>query len=125
MKNIQSNTRQLNRAIRVRKRLLSRSDLPRLVVKRSLNHLHAQIVGDQGKVLAAASSLSLLTNSSDKTDKSHSFTKTDSARQVGVKLAELAKKNKVDAVVLDRGQYRFHGRVKALVEALKENGIKI
>ncbi|MEK7524867.1 MAG: 50S ribosomal protein L18 [Patescibacteria group bacterium] len=116
MKNIQSNSRQDKRARRVRSKLLDRSDLPRLIVKRSNQHLHAQIVDKGGKVLAAATSVTL---------KDVTGTKTDMARQVGVKLAESAAKNKIKAAVLDRGHYRFHGRVKALVESLNDSGIKI
>ena len=116
MKNIQANTRQAKRAHRVRSRVLDRSHLPRLVVKRSNQHLHAQIIDKSGKVLAAATSVTL---------KNVTGTKTDMARQVGVKLAESAAKNKIKAAVLDRGHYRFHGRVKALVESLNDSGIKI
>jgi len=115
MKNIQANTRQAKRARRVRSRVLDRSHLPRLVVKRSNQHLHAQIIDKTGKVLATASS----SNLSDPSNK------TDVSRQVGVKLAESAAKNKIKAAVLDRGHYRFHGRVKALVESLNDSGIKI
>lgn len=116
MTTIKSNLSKTKRAHRVRSKVLSRSDLPRLIVKRSLNHLHTQIVDGSGKVLAAASSTSL----SDVKG-----TKTELAKAVGVKLATEAKKAKVESVVLDRGQYRFHGRVKAMVESLKENGIKL
>ncbi len=116
MKNIQSNTRQAKRALRVSSRILDRSDLPRLLVKRSNQHLHTQIIDRSGKVLAAASSVAI---------KDTKMTKTEIAREVGVKLADLAKKSKITAAVLDRGEYRFHGRVKALVETLNNNGIKI
>jgi len=107
---------QKKRAQRVRNRVLDRSDLPRLVVKRSNQHLHTQIIDKAGKVLAAASSVTM---------KDVKGTKTDMAREVGVKLAESAAKNNVKAAVLDRGHYRFHGRVKALVESLNKEGIKI
>lgn len=118
MKNIQSDTRQAKRALRVSSHVLDRSDLPRLVVKRSNQHLHTQIIDRSGKVLAAFSSVALPTNSTNKTNK------TNIAREVGVKLAEIAKKANLTAVVLDRGEYRFHGRIKALAESLNENGIK-
>jgi large subunit ribosomal protein L18 len=88
------------------------------VVKRSNQHLHTQIIDRSGKVLAAASSLA-------KRDLASPDTKTDSARELGVKLAELAKKAGLSAAVLDRGEYRFHGRIKALVESLNTNGLKI
>ena len=113
---IKTKTRQLKRSLRVSRRVLDRSDLPRLIVKRSNQHLHAQIIDKSGKVLAAATSITL---------KNATGTKTDMARQVGVKLAESAAKNKIKAAVLDRGHYRFHGRVKALVESLNDSGIKI
>lgn len=113
---IKAKTKQLKRSLRVSSRLLDRSDLPRLLVKRSNQHLHTQIIDRSGKVLAAYSSTLL---------KNAKMTKTEVARQVGVKLADLAGKSKVKAAVLDRGQYRFHGRVKALVESLNEQGVKI
>jgi large subunit ribosomal protein L18 len=113
---IKAKTKQLKRALRVSSRLLDRSDLPRLIVKRSNQHLHTQIIDRSGKVLAAASSTAI---------KDAKMTKTQIAKEVGVKLAALAKKGKVSAAVLDRGMYRFHGRVKALVESLNEQGVKI
>ena len=120
MKNIQSNTRQAKRALRVSSRVLDRSDLPRLVVKRSNQHLHAQIIDRSGKVLAAMSSAVGAQH-----DAPSKMTKTEAATQLGVKLAELAKKAGLSAAVLDRGEYRFHGRIKALVEALNKEGVKI
>lgn len=107
---------QEKRRLRVQKRLLDRSDLPRLIVKRSNLHLHAQVIDSMGKVLAAATSLTL---------KDKKTTKTEIAKTVGVKLAEALTKAKVKAIVLDRGRYRFHGRIKALVESLKNLDIKI
>lgn len=116
MKNIQSNTRQAKRALRVSSRVLDRSDLPRLVVKRSNQHLHTQIIDRSGKVLAAMSS---------SRTRGSKTTKTESATELGVKLAEIAKKAGLTAVVLDRGEYRFHGRIKALVESLNKAGLKV
>lgn len=116
MKNILSNTRQVKRTRRIRARLLDRSDLPRLIVKRSNQHLHTQIIDDKGKVLAAFSSTAM---------KDNKLNKTDTAVEVGVKLAQLAKKADLSAAVLDRRHYRFHGRIKALVESLNKSGLKI
>lgn len=122
MKNIQSNTRQAKRALRVTSRVLDRSDLPRLVVKRSNQHLHTQIIDRSGKVLAAASSLSLPAQPANSTNLPN---KTNVAKELGVKLAEIAKKAGLSAAVLDRGEYRFHGRIKALVESLNKSGLKV
>lgn len=116
------NTKQENRAHRVRSRIKDRSDLPRLVVRRSNQHLHTQIIDHSGKVLAAYSSLSL---PAQPANSSNLPNKTTIAREVGVKLADLAKKSGVTAAVLDRGMYRFHGRIKALVESLNTNGLKV
>src|SRR5689334_14567888 len=94
------NTTRNNRAHRVRSRLLERSTLPRLIVRRSNSHMHAQIVATDGTVLSNFSTLKL---------KDFKGTKTEAATKVGEELAALAKKQKVEAVVLDRGHYRFHG----------------
>ncbi|OGD71105.1 hypothetical protein A3A84_04125 [Candidatus Collierbacteria bacterium RIFCSPLOWO2_01_FULL_50_23] len=116
---IKAKTKQLKRALRVSSRVKDRSDLPRLIVKRSNQHLHAQIIDRSGKVLAAFSSTALPANLTNKSNK------TNIAKEVGVKLADLAKKDNLTAAVLDRGEYRFHGRVKALVESLNEQGVKV
>jgi len=110
--------RTISRARRVSARLQERSDLPKLLVKRSNLNLHAQIIARDGKgtILAAGSTASL---------KDFKGTKTEASKTLGVKLADLIIKNKIGAVVLDRAQYKFHGRVKALVESLREKGIKI
>ena len=97
--------------------LLSRSDLPRVMIVRSNQHFYAQIVDGTGKVLAAAGSSSAKT-----TTKAN---KTEQAKAVGVQLAAKAAKAKVAAVVLDRSFYRYHGRVKAFVESARTNGLKI
>lgn len=116
MKNVQSNSRQLKRARRVSNLVRERSDLPVLIAKRSNQHLHAQIIDRSGKVLAAFSSTAI---------KDKKMTKTLIAKEVGVKLADLAKKSGVSAAVLNRKEYRFHGRIKALAESLNQNGIKV
>ncbi len=116
MTNLKSIISRNKRTRRIRARLLDRSDLPRLIVKRSNLHLHTQIIDNSGKVLAAFSSTGL---------KDNKLNKTDTATEVGVKLAQAAAKAKVAAAVLDRRHYRFHGRIKALVESLNKNGIKI
>lgn len=120
MKNIQSNSRQLKRARRVSNLVRERSDLPVLIAKRSNQHLHAQIIDRTGKVLAAASSVVGAHH-----DEPSKKTKTQQAHEVGVKLADLAKKSGVSAAVLNRKEYRFHGRIKALAESLNQNGIKV
>lgn len=108
-------TPQESRKNRIRAKLLARIDRPRLTVNRSNQHIFAQIIDLDGKILAAFGSESL---------KSFKGNKTLMATEVGKKLGEIAKEKKVSSVVFDRGSYRFHGRVKALAEAVREAGIK-
>lgn len=106
---------QSKRQSRIRAKLLARQDKPRLTVKRSNTHIFAQIIDLSGKVLAAFGSQSLKNFKGNKTAKS---------TEVGNNLGQIAKKNKVSEVVFDRGSYKFHGRVKALAEAVRSAGIK-
>ncbi len=92
---------------------------PRLSVFRSGKHIYAQVIDDaQGVTVAAASTLEKDMRSSLKNGCT-----TSSATEVGKLLAERAKKAGVAEVVFDRGGYRFHGRVKALADAARENGL--
>lgn len=109
------NNPQKQRESRIRAKLLARVDRPRLTVKRSNANIFAQVIDLDGKVLAAFGSQSL---------KSFKGNKVEMSAEVGKKLGELALKNKVTTVVFDRGSYKFHGRVKALAEAVRSIGIK-
>jgi large subunit ribosomal protein L18 len=107
------------RHLRVRKKVTGSAARPRLVVNRSAKHMFAQIVDDTvGRTLAAASTLdaSIRTADGDKTAK---------ARQVGELLAQRAKDAGIEAVVFDRGGYRYHGRVAALADGAREGGLKL
>ena len=90
---------------------------PRLAVFRSLNHIYAQVIDDtSGRTLASASSreADLATG-----------LKVDAARAVGKALASRAKAAGVSTVVLDRGGYRYHGRVRSLAEGAREGGLDL
>jgi large subunit ribosomal protein L18 len=103
------------RKLRVRTKLRMVSTLPRVSVFRSLKHIYAQIIDDeQRKTLTNFSSLELKASSGDKED---------IARAVGKALADRAKTKGIEAVCFDRGNYLYHGRVKALAEGLREGGI--
>jgi len=122
-------TSQQVRAGRIRAKLLSVTTRPRLTVNRSNTHIFAQIIDQSGKVLVAFGSESLrispsLVGESKATKQSKKMTKTEMATEVGKKLGEMAKEKKVTTVVFDRGSYRFHGRVKALAEAVRASGLK-
>jgi large subunit ribosomal protein L18 len=99
---------------RVRTALRARSgNRPRLSVHRTGRHIYAQIIDDaQGRTIAAANTLGA------------KGTDIDAATRVGRQLAEAAKQAGVTSVVFDRGGFLFHGRVKALAEAARENGLE-
>jgi len=93
---------------------------PRLSVFRSSKHIYAQVIDDaNGNTVAAASSL-------DKDLRSKLKTGADAAAavEVGKLVAERAKAAGVNAVIFDRGEYIYHGRVKALADAARETGLE-
>jgi large subunit ribosomal protein L18 len=107
----------LRRHQRVRRRVTGTVERPRLSVFRSNQHIYAQVIDDAaGRTLAAASDVEGdLRGSSD--------AKSDRARQVGQLIARRSKEAGIEAVVLDRGGFRYAGRVKALADAAREEGL--
>jgi len=92
---------------------------PRLSVFRSGRHIYAQVIDDTaGKTVAAASTVEKEQRSALKTGAS-----VDAAVAVGKLIAERAVAEGIKEVVFDRGGYRYHGRVKALADAARENGL--
>ncbi|MBU2566113.1 50S ribosomal protein L18 [Patescibacteria group bacterium] len=108
---------QLRRAYRVRAKVSGTGERPRLTVKRALSHIYAQVIDDvKGLTLAAAS---------DKDVKdSKGKTKVEVATEVGKIVAERAKAKNISAVVFDRKDKRYHGRVKALADGAREGGLQ-
>ena len=102
---------------RLRPRISGSAERPRLSVFRSAKYIYAQVIDDTtGRTLAAASSR--------ETDLGGD-SKVDAARSVGRALAERAKAAGVSAVVLDRGGYQYHGRVRSLAEGAREGGLNL
>lgn len=92
------------------------AERPRLSVFRSNRFMLAQLINDvTGKTIASATSKGMKTKG----------TKTAGAEFVGKAIAETAKKAGITSVVFDRGSYRYHGRVAALVEAARKEGLKV
>jgi large subunit ribosomal protein L18 len=92
---------------------------PRLSVFRSSKHIYAQLIDDgAGRTLAAASTLDKALREQIKSGADRS-----AAEQVGRLLAERAKAAGIEAVVFDRGGYRYHGRVKALADSARAAGL--
>jgi len=113
------NEARLHRHRRVRKKISGTADRPRLSVFRSLTQISAQIIDDdKGVTLTAASSID-----KELRKKVAKMSKTEQAVEVGKLLAQRAKDKKVKEVVFDRGGYRYIGRVKALADAAREEGL--
>ncbi len=113
------NSARVMRHKRIRNTISGTKDIPRLSVFRSNKAIYAQIIDDENKTtLVSASSL-------DKSLKLENGGNVEAAKAVGKLLAENAKKAKIKKVVFDRGGYLYHGRVKALAEAARENGLEI
>jgi large subunit ribosomal protein L18 len=111
------NAQRLKRHRRVRGKISGTPERPRLDVYRSTNHIYAQIIDDvAGKTLVAASSL----------EKGFGVSggNKEGAKKVGELIAKKALDAGIENVVFDRGGYIYHGRVQALAEAARENGLK-
>jgi len=107
------------RKLRIRKKIRGTAERPRLSVFRSNRHIFAQIIDDEnGVTLVATSSFS-----KEFRGKEVEGGKLGIARQVGSLLAQKAKAKGIDHVVFDRSGYLFHGRVKALAEAARKEGL--
>jgi large subunit ribosomal protein L18 len=103
------------RAYRVASRIHGTATRPRLAVHISNLHVSAQLIDDDERVtLAAASSVGL----------KQTGTLTEKAALVGKDIAAKAKKAKITSVVFDRGSRKYHGRVKALAEAARQEGME-
>jgi large subunit ribosomal protein L18 len=111
-----SNVARLRRHSRVRAKISGTKECPRLNVFRSNENIFAQIIDDvTGTTLVSSSSVEL---------KIKNGGNIESAQTVGKDIATKAKKAKITKVVFDRGGYQYHGRVEALAEAARENGLE-
>jgi len=105
---------------RIRKKISGTADRPRLAVFRSLKHIYVQAIDDErGHTVACAS-----TRDGALRAEAKSGAGLDAAKQVGGLIAQKLKEAGVETVVLDRGGFVYHGRIKALAEAVREGGLK-
>ncbi len=118
IKKVSRNEMRVERHKRIRKELSGNADRPRLNVFRSNANITAQIIDDEkGVTLVSASTL-------EKELKITNGGNVEAAKVIGAEIAKRAKKAKITKVVFDRGGYLYHGRVKALAEAARENGLE-
>ena len=114
---INENTR-LKRARKTRVKI-AELDVNRLTVHRSNTNIYAQIIdGKNNKVLAAASTLE-----ADVKKKLKNTSNKEAAEEIGKRIAEKAIKAGIKAVAFDRSGFKYHGRIKALAEAARNNGL--
>ncbi|QUH25454.1 50S ribosomal protein L18 [Serpentinicella alkaliphila] len=118
-KKVSKNLTRLKRHKRVRNKVAGTPVRPRLNVYRSLNNIYAQIIDDvAGNTLVAASSLDKEIKDQVKTTGNK-----EAAQLVGKLVAQKALEKGITTVTFDRGGYIYHGRVKALAESARENGL--
>ena len=110
--------RTTRRTFRVRNKLrrINRAGRLRIAVYRSNKNIPAQIIDDSKHV-------TLVSFSSSQIEKA-TGDKTAVAKQVGIELGKKALEQKLENVFFDRGQYLYHGRVKALADGLRESGLQ-
>jgi large subunit ribosomal protein L18 len=103
---------------RVRKKIRGTPDRPRLAVFRSNKHVYAQVIDDvNGVTIAAASTAEKGFSGATST--------VEAAKQVGKLVGERAKQAGIGQVVLDRGGFKYHGRVAGVADAAREAGLQV
>ena len=109
----------IKRKLRNRKKLKAVNvNRYRISVSKSLNNLSAQIIDDKHKkTLVSASSI-------EKEIKGKKIKKMDKSSLIGEILAKRAKEKNISEVYFDRGEYKYHGRVKTFADTLRKNGLK-
>ncbi len=110
----------LIRHARVRKKVSGTSELPRLCVYRSLNHIYAQVIDD----IKQCTLVSASTVDKELKSKTADLSKKEAAKLVGKTLGERAVEAGIENVVFDRGGYLYTGRVQELAEGAREAGLK-
>tara|TARA_X000000368_G_C22821618_1_gene619294 strand:- start:249 stop:602 length:354 start_codon:yes stop_codon:yes gene_type:complete len=109
----------IKRKLRNRKKLkIVSNNRFRISISKSLNNLSAQIIDDKNKkTLVSASSI-------EKENKKNKMKKSEKSTLIGEILAKRAKEKNINEVYFDRGQYKYHGRIKIFAETLRKNGLK-
>jgi large subunit ribosomal protein L18 len=113
--------RKLRRKKSIRSKITGTPERLRLSVFKSSVNIYAQLIDDvAGKTLLSASSIDKET----KNKISDKMTKTEISKIVGAAIAEKAKANNIEKIVFDRNGNVYHGRIKALADAARENGLQ-
>jgi large subunit ribosomal protein L18 len=108
------NNKRVHRKKRVRAKIFGTAKCPRLSVFRSLKNIYVQLINDEKGVTLDSASCAILKIKPNM----------EGAAKVGEAMADKCKKLKISEIVFDRGGYKYHGRIKALAEAMREGGLK-
>ncbi|MDP1845472.1 MAG: 50S ribosomal protein L18 [Candidatus Moranbacteria bacterium] len=112
---LDKNSLRKKRARRVKAKIEGAGGRPRLSVFRSLNCIYAQIIDDEkGMTLASFDSRKIKGGKNN----------IETAKKIGKEIAKLAKVKKIEKIVFDRKGYKYHGKVKALAEGAREEGLQ-
>lgn len=109
------------RQARVRAKLFGTAQRPRVSVKRSNQYMYVQVINDEAGVTVASANDLMLKKAKTKL----SGTKIERAQQVAEAVAQQLKDQKISKLCFDRGSYRYHGRVKAVAEAIRAAGLEM
>jgi large subunit ribosomal protein L18 len=115
------NRTRVKRALRVRQRLRGNQERPRLSINKTAKHLYVQLIDDEKAATLASTS----TLSKDFSQTEFNRKNKESAKQLGLKIAELAKAQNVDKVVFDRGRFKYHGIIASVAEGAREGGLQL
>jgi large subunit ribosomal protein L18 len=118
------------RQYKVRKKVFGTADRPRVSVFRSSKHIYAQLINDDfeqfnldnGETKSGSITLGAV-SSLDKELGLSNGGNAEAAKAVGAKIAEIAKSKGIEKVVFDRNGFLYHGRVKAMADAIRETGL--
>ena len=111
----------MKKRIRTKKALGELGKYPRLVVYKSNKHFYSQLLDDNKSITLCSSS----SNDKDLIKSIKGDNKIDVSKKVGYSIAEKISSKKIKQVIFDRNGYKYHGRVKGFVDAVKEKGIKV
>ncbi len=112
--------RRQRRKYRIRKKIVGTNDVPRLSVYRSLKHIYAQIIDDErGNTLVACSTMDKEVSEAIK----DRIRKVEQAKLVGKILAKRALEKGIKRIAFDRNGFLYHGRIRALADSARENGL--
>lgn len=108
------------RALRIRKTVRGDANKPRLCVFRSNRHIEAQVIDDEARVTL----LGIGTRSKEFKGGEFARRSKSAAREIGKRIAEEARKKKIERIVFDRGPYKYHGIIAELADGAREGGLK-